>query len=152
MGYFFQQDGAPPHYANTVVTDVLNEQLLDKWIGRGGPLIWPPSSPDLYPLDIFSWGYIKDIVYQMHMEDNADLHRWLVTACETIMLEMLQNTCQDVKYHLDFCWATKDTHVQIYWKTTEMTSCICEWKPHVYLNLKKIYYFLISRNSEVWST
>jgi hypothetical protein len=31
---FFQQDGAPPHYAN-VVKDYLNETFGPQWIGRG---------------------------------------------------------------------------------------------------------------------
>jgi hypothetical protein len=26
------------------------------WVGRGGPTIWPPRSPDLTPLEIFAWG------------------------------------------------------------------------------------------------
>jgi hypothetical protein len=31
QGYFFQQDGAPPHYAN-IVTDFLNGQFPNTWI------------------------------------------------------------------------------------------------------------------------
>ena len=58
----FMQDGAPPH-SSCFVTDVLNERFPDAWIGRGGPIPWPPRSPDLSPLDFFLWGYIKNIVY-----------------------------------------------------------------------------------------
>lgn len=36
----------------------------DWWIGRDGPINWPPRSPDISPLDFFLWGYVKDIVYQ----------------------------------------------------------------------------------------
>ena len=42
----FMQDGAPPHFS-CFVTDVLNERFRDAWIGRGGPIPWPPRSPDL---------------------------------------------------------------------------------------------------------
>ena len=35
------QDGAPPHFS-CFVTDVLNERFPDAWIGRGGPIPWPP--------------------------------------------------------------------------------------------------------------
>jgi len=35
----------------------------DAWIGRGGPIPWPPQSPDLSPLDFFLWGYIKNNGY-----------------------------------------------------------------------------------------
>ena len=42
---YFQQDGAPVHYANTVRA-WLNEKFPDRWIGRGGPIEWPARSPD----------------------------------------------------------------------------------------------------------
>ena len=50
-GSIFQQDGAPPHYRQ--VRDFLNANFPDMWIGRGGPLAWPPRSPDLTRLDFF---------------------------------------------------------------------------------------------------
>ena len=51
----FMQDGAPPHFS-CFVTDVLNERFPDVWIGRGGPIPWPPRSPDLSPHLSFSCG------------------------------------------------------------------------------------------------
>jgi hypothetical protein len=70
--YFFQQDGAPPHYANTVKA-FLSQQFPGKRIGRRGPIAWPPRSPDLTPLDFFLWGYIRDLVYQTKVQDVAEL-------------------------------------------------------------------------------
>jgi hypothetical protein len=60
----FQQDGAPPHFQKEV-TDFLNRKCPEKWINRGGPITWPPRSPDLTPLEFFFFigGYIKDPVY-----------------------------------------------------------------------------------------
>lgn len=49
---FLQQDGAPAHNYR-LVTDWLNETFNDRWIGTGGPVLWPPRSPDLTPLDFF---------------------------------------------------------------------------------------------------
>jgi hypothetical protein len=40
-----------------------------RWIGRGGSITWPPRSPDLTPLDFFLWGYAKNIVYQVKIND-----------------------------------------------------------------------------------
>jgi len=51
----FMQDGAPPHLS-CFVTDVLNERFPDAWIGRGGPIPWPPRTPDLSPFDFFPVG------------------------------------------------------------------------------------------------
>jgi len=45
------QDGAPPHFSS-FVTDVLIERFPDAWIGRGGPIPWPPRSLDLSPLPV----------------------------------------------------------------------------------------------------
>jgi hypothetical protein len=58
----FQQDGAPPHF-HKEVTDFLNRKLPEKFIGRGGPVTWPPRSPDFTLLDFYFWGYIMDAVY-----------------------------------------------------------------------------------------
>ncbi|GBL73687.1 hypothetical protein AVEN_230681-1 [Araneus ventricosus] len=40
-----------------------------RWIGRGGPVLWPPRSPDLTSLDFFLWGHLKELVYR-------DEHLW----------------------------------------------------------------------------
>jgi hypothetical protein len=112
--YFFQQDGAPPHYANTVKA-FLNQQFQGKWIGRRGPITWPPRSPDLTPLHFFQWGYIKDLVYQTKVQDVVELYRQITAAYETVTPVMLQNTWWKLEYRLDICRATKGAHVEIYW-------------------------------------
>lgn len=59
---WFQQDGAPPHYAREV-RDHLDTIFPQRWIGRRGHIEWPARSPDLTPLDFFLWGYVKSRVY-----------------------------------------------------------------------------------------
>jgi hypothetical protein len=81
--YFFQQDGAPPHFANTVKA-FLDQQFPGKWIGRSGLIAWPPRSPALTPLDFFLWGYIKDLVYQTKVQDVTELRRRITAVCETV--------------------------------------------------------------------
>ncbi|GFV38866.1 uncharacterized protein TNCV_2814821 [Trichonephila clavipes] len=46
---WFQQDRAPSHYARHV-REHLDRTFPNRWIGRGGPVAWPPRSPDLSPL------------------------------------------------------------------------------------------------------
>ena len=58
----FQHDGAPAHFAPPVKT-WLDENYRDRWIGRNGPIRWPPRSPDLTPLDFYLWGRLKSLVY-----------------------------------------------------------------------------------------
>jgi hypothetical protein len=60
---WIQHDGAPPHYGREVTT-YLSRKFRGRWIGRGGPVTWPPHSPDLSPLDLFVWGLFRSIVYR----------------------------------------------------------------------------------------
>jgi hypothetical protein len=65
-------DGAPTHF-DRVVTDHLNERFHERWIRRGGPVSWPPRSPDLIPLDFYLWGHLKTVVYATAVNDAEDL-------------------------------------------------------------------------------
>lgn len=59
---WFQQDGAPAHYVH-IIRQFLNHRYQNRWIGRAGPVLWPPRSPDLNPLDFYFWGYAKNAVF-----------------------------------------------------------------------------------------
>ncbi|KAI8784581.1 hypothetical protein BgiBS90_014108 [Biomphalaria glabrata] len=61
--FYFQQDGAPPHYHRDVHA-YLNHNVPGEWIGRRGPIEFPACSPDLTPLDFFLWSTVKDEVYK----------------------------------------------------------------------------------------
>ena len=52
---YFQQDGTPAHYSRAV-REYLDETFPEKWIGRRRPIDWPGRSPDLTPMDFFSFG------------------------------------------------------------------------------------------------
>ena len=53
VGTIYQQEGAPPHYANIVLT-FLDGQFSARWIGREPLYVtWPARSPDLTPPDFF---------------------------------------------------------------------------------------------------
>jgi hypothetical protein len=59
----YQHDGAPAHFS------LLPRRWLDvnfegRWIGRGGPIVWPPRSPDMNPLDYCLWGHWKTCIYR----------------------------------------------------------------------------------------
>ncbi|GFX43429.1 transposable element Tcb1 transposase [Trichonephila clavipes] len=68
----FQQDGAPSHYARHV-REHLDRTFPNRWIGRGGPVTWPPRSPDLSPLDLFLWGAMKGLVYDTPVVSEMNL-------------------------------------------------------------------------------
>lgn len=69
---WFQHDGAPAHFANDVRC-YLTRKFGAQWIGRGGPVCWPPRSPDLSPIDFFVWGAMKNMVYETPVASAMDL-------------------------------------------------------------------------------
>lgn len=109
----FQQDGAPPHWG-LAVRDFLNQRFPGRWIGRDGPISWPPRSPDITPLDFFLWGYVKDIVFKTPVANLEELRQRITAAIETVDEGMLARTWQELEYRFDVLRATKGAHVEVY--------------------------------------
>ena len=47
----------------------LDRQFPGHWIGRHGPVEWPPRSPDLTALDFYLWGHLKAMVHQVKIQN-----------------------------------------------------------------------------------
>lgn len=99
---FFQQDGAPPHFTLDV-REHLNDIYEDRWIGRGGPIPWPPRSPDLTPLDFYLWSHLKEQVYDSPTEDMDHLKQKIRDAVATITPEILARVRRSFLRRLNFC-------------------------------------------------
>lgn len=69
---WFQQDGCPSH-TSRVARAMINNMFPNKWIGKYGPINFPPRSPDLTVLDYYLWGRVKDIVYRNHPTTRDDM-------------------------------------------------------------------------------
>lgn len=80
---WLQNDGCPAHYA-LPVRRFLNESYPGRWIGRLGPILWPPRSPDLNPLDFFYWGCLKDKVYAKPIRNLEELKNRIRNAAREI--------------------------------------------------------------------
>jgi hypothetical protein len=83
INMWLQHDGAPAHFGD-IVRDFLNDTYHQQWIGRGGPVSWPPRSPDLTPLDFYVWGTMKQLVYSTPVESEVDLIGRIVAAAAVI--------------------------------------------------------------------
>ena len=59
---FFQQDGATAHTARESL-EMLRDIFSHILISRFWNVPWPLQSPDLNPLDLLLWGYLKEKVY-----------------------------------------------------------------------------------------
>lgn len=107
---FYMQDGASPHYA-LIVRDFLNRQFPDRWIGRGGPIAWPPRSPDLTPMDFSVWGVIKDRAYAARPGSIQELRQLIIDEFGKLEADYCQRCCENVVTRLLKC--TRLNGVQI---------------------------------------
>jgi hypothetical protein len=81
--------------------------MAGRWLGRSGPIAWPPRSPDLTSLYFFFlWACLKNIVYEVKSNDLQHLKARIRTAVATVTPNMLDR--------LDICRATKGAHIEIY--------------------------------------
>ena len=109
----FQQDGASPH-SGSDVRWFLYATFPNRWIGRDGPTLWPPRSPDITLLDFFLWRYVKNKVYSTPVPDISNLRARITDAFATITEDIVENTWREFYYRLDVLRATKDVHVEMY--------------------------------------
>lgn len=107
----FQQDGAPPHWSSEV-RQYLDRKLENRWIGRGGPIAWPPRSPDLTPPDFFLWGYVKDQVYSSPIRDLEHLKTRITQAINRIDTGTLGNVWKNTKTRIDHVVRQNGGHIE----------------------------------------
>lgn len=98
----FQQDGAPAHFAR-LVRDYLDIVFPNRWIGRNGPIQWPPRSPDLTPLDFFLWGFLKDRVFRTVVEDIPEMEARILDNCLIPDEEMFTRVRESFEKRILFC-------------------------------------------------
>ena len=77
---WMQHDGAPPYYT-LCSRQVINEIFNEKWIGRGGPIAWPPRSPDLTSQDYFLWVLVKERIMAVAPTTPDDTKERIRRAC-----------------------------------------------------------------------
>lgn len=109
--FWFQQDGAPPHFARNV-RDYLNEIFPGRWIGRRGAIEWPARSPDLSPLDFFFWGHLKCQVYKNRPHNLEQLEERVVQEANRITPEQIQNSLRNFTDRLHFCQIVNGEHFE----------------------------------------
>jgi hypothetical protein len=59
VGTVLQLDGALPPISHHIHA-FLDRKIPDHGIGRGGPVLISPHSPDMTPLNFFFWVFVKD--------------------------------------------------------------------------------------------
>ena len=90
---WWQQDGAPAHTSNASLR-YLRGQFPGRVMGKGGDWHWPARSPDLAICDFFLWGQLKQMIWDVPLEnqpqDLNQLEQKLREACNNLNREFLQ--------------------------------------------------------------
>jgi hypothetical protein len=108
----FQQHRASPHF-HQEVTYFLNRKFPEKWISRGGPVTWPPRSPDCTSHDIFFWGHINDSVHVQPLATTLpELAGRIRDVVATVTLDLLNNVWTEIEYRYDICRATQGALIE----------------------------------------
>ena len=79
----YQHDGAPRHFSQ-VISQYLNQQFPNRWIGRSGEQNLSPRSPDLNPLDYHVWGCTKAMVCARKFSTMREPLQRILTAARSI--------------------------------------------------------------------
>lgn len=108
---WYMHDGAPAHFSQ-VARDFLTQAYGNRWIGRGGPHLWPARSPDLNPLDFFLWGHLKSLVYATPLENVEDLRNRIIARCNSIKTDpgVFERVRQSMRRRLDSCIRARGGH------------------------------------------
>ncbi|XP_071580324.1 uncharacterized protein [Temnothorax nylanderi] len=107
----FQHDGAPAHFSRQV-REFLNAHYPDRWVGRGGPIIWPPRSPDLNVLDYFVWGHIKAVIEHRRDGTEAEVREAILAAFNTITPEMAYRATRNITRRAELCLQERGRHFE----------------------------------------
>jgi len=110
---YFQHDGAPPHYTRRV-REFLNESFPNRWLGRGGPIPWPPRSSYRTPLDYYLWGHMKTFVYETKVDSRAALRDRIFAAADHIRnhLHNISSATESLLICAENCIATGGGHFE----------------------------------------
>jgi hypothetical protein len=107
---WFKQDGAPPHFQH-IIRNWLNRNFADRWIGRGGPIEWPPRSCDITPADFFLWGYLKERVYHRRPRNIGELKQFITEEFNTIPQSMIRNATRSVVKRLEILYENSGKNI-----------------------------------------
>lgn len=108
---WFQHDGAPPHFSRICRAE-LDRQFGNSWIGRSGPVAWPPRSPDLTVLDYYFWGRVKEIVYSTKPSSKQDMKMRIESAIASISPEEILRAQKSIRRRIRACLAQNGGHFE----------------------------------------
>ena len=105
--YVFQQDGARPHTADAS-RKWLQKNLADFWDKD----LWPPSSPDLNPLDYGIWGVMEKEACATPHSSLTSLAVSIDRAWDNLTPEYVAQTCSSFRPRLEKVIEAKGGYIE----------------------------------------
>ena len=106
-GYVFTQDGAPSHTSN-----VTQQWCKSHFKGFWDKNMWPPSSPDINPMDFAIWSILESDVCAGPHSSTAVLRQALENAWSNISEDTVRRSCQSVVKRLEAVVKAKGGHIE----------------------------------------
>lgn len=106
-GYVWQQDGAPAH-TSCIVQAWISEHFDSFWPKD----LWPPSSPDLNPLDYSVWSELERKACNKPYRNVDDLKASLLAAWDDLSPEYIVKASQSFRPHLEAIVKARGGHIE----------------------------------------
>ena len=110
-GYFYQQDGAPPHFARQCLDFVL-ETFSNRVISRRTETPWPAWSPDLSPLDYRLWGELQAIVLEKSPESLQEVIDVVNEGAASMERSKIIRATKNFRRSVELCRKKKGGHFE----------------------------------------
>ena len=94
--YVFQQDSVPAYKAK-----VTQEWLAKSCDDHATPNIWPPSSPDLNPMDYYVWGVVEMETNKRPHSTKESLKATILHVMGSLQEEPLIRACSRFRNRLE---------------------------------------------------
>lgn len=106
--YIFTQDGAPAHTAN-----VTQKWCKDNFKGFWDKTLWPPSSPDINPMDFAIWSILESDVSSRSYPNLNSLNAAIHSAWAKLDEEVVRRSCASVTSRIKLMIKAKGGHFEI---------------------------------------
>jgi hypothetical protein len=108
-----------PHYRCSLAP-LLDATFSNKWHGQGGPIGWPPRSPDLPHLDFHFWGYIKDKIYVPPLpQSSRGLRERIRDAVMSVDEDILRRVWDEIAFSCGVSRIARGSHIEHLWTKLE---------------------------------
>ena len=106
--YVFTQDGAPSHTSN-----LTQQWCNDHFSGFWDKTVWPPSSPDINPMDFCIWSILESDVSAKSYTSVPALKDALLASWSALDEEVVRRSCDSVTRRLELMVKAKGGHFEM---------------------------------------